>query len=166
MPPVAPAPRQPFEGFGPGALDFFTVLAAHQTRAWFLANKATHDIPLTGDAKRSLFRIHRDVRFSRDKSPYKTNAGATLTRDGAKMARGVLYIQVGGAEGSFMAVGFYGPEPKDLHAIRAAIAADPDRWLGLQAALAGAGLAFSMTAAQTRPPRGLDAPQAVAGAVK
>jgi uncharacterized protein (TIGR02453 family) len=180
MPPAAPAPapRQPFEGFGPGALDFLAGLAVHQTREWFLANKAiyesqiqrplsalvealafafaAHDIPLTGDAKRSLFRIHRDVRFSKDKSPYKTNAGATLTRDGAKMAPGMLYIQVGGAEGSFMAVGFYGPEPRDLQAIRAAIAADPGRWLGLEAALAKAGHTFTMADAVTRLPRGFE----------
>jgi uncharacterized protein (TIGR02453 family) len=188
--PPAPTPPTPFTGFGPGALDFLSGLAAHQTRDWFHANKgiyetqirrplgalvealalafAAHDIPLTGDAKRSLFRLNRDIRFSKDKSPYKTNAGATLTRDGAKMSPGMLYIQVGGAEGSFIAVGFYGPEPKDLHAIRAAIAATPDRWLDLEADFAKAGHAFSMTDAVTRLPRGLEnmAMSPAAGALK
>jgi uncharacterized protein (TIGR02453 family) len=81
-------PPAPFNGFGPGALPFFHDLGANQTRDWFLANKAVyegqvraplaalvealafafaaHDIPLTGDPKRALFRIHRDVRFSKD----------------------------------------------------------------------------------------------------
>ena len=172
------AAQTPFAGFGAGALPFFEALAGEQNRDWFRANRATyerdirgplaalvdalafahaaHDVPLTGDAKRSLFRINRDVRFSNDKSPYKTNAGAVMTRDGSKAAPGLLYIQVGGAEGSFTGAGFYGLEPKDLAAIRRAIADAPAKWLSIEATLAEAGLAFSRGAALARPPKGFE----------
>jgi uncharacterized protein (TIGR02453 family) len=173
-----PAPG-PFAGFGPRALPFFADLAANQTRDWFLANKAVyeqdvrrplgalvealafafaaHDIPLAGDAKRSLFRIHRDVRFSKDKSPYKTHAGAVMTRDGTKDSNGLLYIQIGGDPGSFTGIGFYGLEPKDLAVLRHAIVDAPERWLETRARLEEAGLAFSTGHAMTRLPKGFEA---------
>ena len=176
--PVEPAPIPPFAGFGPGAEPFFDALAANNGREWFHANRPTfesqvqrplgalvdalafafaaHDIPLTGDAKRSLFRIHRDVRFSKDKSPYKTNAGAVMTRDGTKTTNGMLYVQVGASGDSFMAVGFYGLDPKGLSALRHAVADWPERWAPTQAALEGAGLALAMGHALTRLPKGFD----------
>ncbi|MDB5482041.1 MAG: hypothetical protein JWO83_3094 [Caulobacteraceae bacterium] len=177
-----PAPG-PFTGFGAGALPFYEALAANQNRDWFQANKdlyetqvraplaalvealsfafAAHDIPLTGDPKRALFRIHRDVRFSKDKSPYKTNAGAVITRDGAKGSPGLLYIQVGGqrdgGQGSFIGIGFYGLEPKDLGTVRHAIADEAERWLAIRSGLSAAGLDFSMGYAMARLPKGFEA---------
>ena len=177
-PPSDQPPAAPFAGFGPAALSFFADLAANQSREWFLANKATyerdiraplgsliealafafaaHDIPLTGDAKRSLFRIHRDVRFSKDKSPYKTNAGAVMTRDGTKQSNGLLYVQIGGEEGSFAGVGFYGLEPKDLTAIRHFMVARPERWAAVREGLDAAGLDLSMGAPLARLPKGFE----------
>ena len=95
-----------FQGFGPEALPFFKALKFHQSREWFEANRATYEsaikgpmgdlvedvaerlrhakIPIKGDRKSSAFRIHRDVRFSSNKDPYKTNAGVALTRSGGK----------------------------------------------------------------------------------
>jgi len=168
----------PFTGFGSGALTFFEALAANQDREWFAAHKETyesqvrrpmealvetlalafaaHDIPLSGSAKSSIFRIHRDTRFAKDKSPYKTNAGAVLSRDGTKDGKGILYVQVGGTEKAFMAVGFYGPEPYDLAAIRHAIAGAPERWLAVEAALAEAALALSDGSALARMPKGFE----------
>ena len=86
----------PFEGFSPKALTFFRQFRKNNTREWFAAHRDDYErevrAPLgalveeidvrlaeiapeiVGDPKRSLFRIHRDVRFSSDKSPYKTNA--------------------------------------------------------------------------------------------
>jgi uncharacterized protein (TIGR02453 family) len=180
--PAPPAPG-PFTGFGVGALPFFEALAANQNREWFQANKETyetqvrapmaalvdalsfafaaHDIPLTGDPKRALFRIHRDVRFSKDKSPYKTNAGAVITRDGSKDSPGLLYVQVGGrregGHGSFTGIGFYGLEPKDLTVLRHAIADDPERWLAVRSDLNAAGLDFSSGYALARLPKGFEA---------
>jgi uncharacterized protein (TIGR02453 family) len=85
-----------FRGFRPAALTFLRSLARNNTREWFQAHREDYErevrAPLAalveemdvrlaelapeivGDPKRSLFRIHRDVRFSSDKSPYKTNA--------------------------------------------------------------------------------------------
>lgn len=191
---AAPAVPVAFTGFPRGALPFLADLAANNNRDWFLANKATyeaavraplvalveavsfaleiHEIPLRGDAK-SLFRINRDIRFSNDKSPYKTNASAVLSRDGIKGSRGILYLQIGGAEGggdggSMMAAGFYGPDPADLTALRHAIADRPAAWHTMLAALATAGLAPSTDAALTRLPRGFDDPAdpAIADALK
>jgi uncharacterized protein (TIGR02453 family) len=84
-----------FPGFTPAALTFLRHLARHNEREWFKARKAQFDerllIPLRllveemdvrlarvapelhGSPKRSIFRIHRDTRFSKDKSPYKTH---------------------------------------------------------------------------------------------
>lgn len=189
---TAPAP---FRGFSPRLFEFFEGLAAHQTRDWFLAHRAdydenvkapmtaiveslalafaAHDIPLTGSAERSLFRLNRDVRFSKDKSPYKTNASAVLSRDGTKQARGVFYISLGArhdgaARGGMMAAGFYGSEPAELAALRQAIAGAPARWLAIEAALADAGLAFDTSSGLSRLPKGFEthAASAVAPALK
>jgi uncharacterized protein (TIGR02453 family) len=178
------APKAPFTGFGPRALSFFDALAANQDRDWFLANKheyesqvraplaalidalsfafAAHDIPITGDPKRALFRIHRDVRFSKDKSPYKTHAGAVMTRDGSKEAAGLLYIQIGGRgeigeQGSFTGAGFYGLEPKDLAVLRHAIADAPERWLEARSALNAESLDVSGRQVLARLPKGFEA---------
>ncbi len=167
-----------FQGFSPGLGAFFTALTANNDRDWFQANRstyevevrqpfgaliealafvfATQDIPLRGDAKRSLFRIHRDVRFAKDKSPYKTNAGAILSRDGTTKGKGVLYVQVAGEDGAFLAMGFYRPEPKDLAAIRRAIADKPERWLTTEAALRKAGLDLTWGDPLARLPRGFE----------
>src|SRR5579862_452722 len=131
-----------FKGFGPQALPFFRALAFHQTREWFEENRETHEtqvkgpfgdliedlaaafakarVPLKGDRKASLFRLNRDIRFSKDKSPYKTHAGAVLTRGGGKNDQGLLYIHVAPEE-CFAAAGFYGPEPGELARLRRAI---------------------------------------------
>ena len=97
-----------FTGFKPEAFKLLNALAKNNNREWFLENKtlydqelrgpmgalvetlalgfAARDIPLTGDAKTSLFRVNRDVRFSHNKEPYKTNISAVLSRDGSKTA--------------------------------------------------------------------------------
>ena len=168
-----------FSGFGRNALTFFEQLADNQNRDWFEAHRETyedevraplaalvdalafafeaHGIKLTGSAKTSLFRINRDVRFSKDKSPYKTNAGAVLSRDGTKQGTGILYVQVGGADGSFMALGFYDPEPDDLHALRQAIAASPKAWAKTENGLQRAGLDLSRAHSLARLPKGFEA---------
>jgi len=85
-----------FRGFTPASMRFLASLKRNNTREWFQAHRDAYErdvrAPLAalveemdvrlaelapeivGDPKRSLFRIHRDVRFSNDKSPYKTNA--------------------------------------------------------------------------------------------
>ena len=96
---VATAPST-FTGFKPEAIQFLVDLAANNDRAWFQPRKAEYErllkepleqliaalaqrfeqrgIPLHADPAKSPFRIYRDVRFSKDKSPYKTNMGASF----------------------------------------------------------------------------------------
>ena len=167
----------PFTGFSPAATHFFAELAANQDRAWFAAHKDVYEtavkapmaalvaaladelarrkIPLTGDPARAMFRIHRDVRFSRDKAPYKTHAGAVLTRDGRKDNPGLLYLHLD-PQGSFVATGFYHLEPAKLARLREAIAWRADEFQALEVQLHGAGLDFSRDEALARLPRGFD----------
>jgi len=166
-----------FAGFGPNALPFLKALGFHQTKEWFEANRATYEsdlktpmgdlvedlaaafakagIPLKGDRKASLFRINRDVRFAKDKSPYKTNCGAVMTRGGAKNDVGLLYFHVG-LEGCFAAAGFYDVEPERLARIRAAIARAPKPWKAMLAKLGKRGLKLSDEYAMKRAPRGFE----------
>lgn len=164
----------PFIGFGEKALPFFRALEFHMSRDWFQDNRALYDsdvlapfsslieavnaaciakgLPMRGTPKSALFRIHRDVRFAKDKRPYKTHAGAVMTRSGAKNDQGLTYIHIS-PEGCFAAVGFYDLEPKQLAAFRQAIIAAPERFRAMSAKLADAGLAFDPQWSLKRPPR-------------
>ena len=163
-----------FAGFPPAAFAFLKGLAANNDRVWFTANKATYEksvlvpfqllladaisalaekgIPLAGDPKKAIFRIYRDVRFSKEKRPYKTHAGAVLTRDGMKGASGILYFHID-PEGCFLAAGFHAPEPEQLGAIREAIYVDPPRFQAIRGDLAKAGLTLDMGESLSRMPR-------------
>jgi uncharacterized protein (TIGR02453 family) len=167
-----------FAGFGPKALPFFKALAFHQSREWFEANRETYEsaikgpmgdlvedvaerlgrskIPIKGDRKSSLFRIHRDVRFSANKDPYKTNSGAALTRSGGKNDPGVLYFHLSPEE-CFFAAGFHLPDPDKLARLRAAAARAPKPFKAMTAKLRKAGLSLSAEDALKRAPRGFEA---------
>jgi uncharacterized protein (TIGR02453 family) len=167
-----------FAGFGPQALPFFKALAFHQSREWFEANRDTYEtavkgpmgdlvedvaerlakakIPIRGDRKASLFRIHRDVRFAANKDPYKTNAGAALTRSGGKNDPGVLYFHLSPEE-CFFAAGFHLPDPDKLARLRAAAARAPKVFKAMSAKLEKAGLALSEDDSLKRAPRGFEA---------
>lgn len=171
----------PFQGFGPQATPFLKALGFHQSKEWFENNRASYEsqlkgplgdlveelssrfaksgTPLKGDRKASLFRINRDVRFAKDKSPYKTNAGAVLTRTGAKNDIGLFYIHIA-ADGCFSAAGFYRPEPDELARLRGAIARAPKAWSAMTARLAEGGLALSGEYAMKRAPRGFEGVEA------
>ncbi|MGE0567055.1 MAG: DUF2461 domain-containing protein [Bacteroidia bacterium] len=69
------------------------------------------------DPKKCLFRINKDVRFSKDKSPYKTNFGASIAPGGKKTANPGYYIHIAPGE-IFIAGGSYMPEPVQLNAFR------------------------------------------------
>lgn len=167
-----------FAGFPSEGLAFLRELAEHNEKPWFEANRpryeahvlaplralvaalasrcATEGVPLTAEPLKAVFRIHRDVRFSRDKRPYKTNAAAVLTPDGTKATPGVLYIHIAPA-GSFVAGGFHQPEPAQLAALRTAIAGKPKPFLAALAALHAAGLDLSREDPLARLPRGFEA---------
>jgi uncharacterized protein (TIGR02453 family) len=167
-----------FAGFGPKALPFFKALKFHQSREWFEANRETYEsavkgpmgelvedvaerlqqakIPIKGDRKSSLFRLHRDVRFSANKDPYKTHAGVVLTRSGNKNDPGLLYFHLSPDE-CFFAAGFYQPEPDKLGRLRAAAARAPKPFKAMMAKLKRAGLVLSAEDSLKRAPRGFDA---------
>jgi uncharacterized protein (TIGR02453 family) len=121
-----------FTGFGRGAVGFFTDLAANNTREWWHANRSRYEEevrrPLEellqdlaaefGEAK--VFRPNRDTRFSKDKSPYKTNAAAVAHEgDGTS-----LYLSLS-AEGLHVGGGAYHLARDQLARFRAAV--DDDR---------------------------------------
>ena len=101
---------------------------SHQEMVGFadrlLAEMNSHDFIETPSGKKSLFRIYRDVRFSKDKTPYKTNWGGSVKRAGVEN-RGGYYYQIG-LTGSFVMGGFFGPSKDDLLHIRRHIEQDGD----------------------------------------
>ena len=142
--------RPDFQGFSEAAFKFLVGLVENNDRAWFKARKNIYDqevkfamecllaefatnraprgFPVVGNPARGLFRIYRDVRFSKDKNPYKTHVGAVLSRSGEKGDPGIVYVhfQPGG---SFVAAGFYSPERELLQAWRSRMADRPDEFL-------------------------------------
>jgi len=140
--------------FSRASLRFFRGLARNNTRPWFEAHRADYerdvrapmralieemDVRLagfapeiTGDPKRSMFRIHRDVRFSKDKSPYKTHAACWFAhrdadrRVGSEAEGGsagfYLHLQPGN---SFVGAGMWIPARPVLNKLRDGIAEKP-----------------------------------------
>ncbi|WP_258103602.1 DUF2461 domain-containing protein [Marinoscillum sp. MHG1-6] len=125
-------------------LDFLTQLAQNNEREWFNAHKesyleadkevksfsvevfnllSTHDhLEPTGT---KVFRIYKDVRFSKDKTPYKTNRSGSFKRATA-LLRGGYYWSIEPGN-SFVAGGFFGPNSEDLLHIRKQISQEPER---------------------------------------
>lgn len=116
-------------------LDFQKLIAKNNDRDWFKANKAkyeeaqeefklfafalqekikSHDV--LDDTGTKIYRIYRDVRFSNDKTPYTLHRSVHFTRAGASR-RGGYYLKVQPGE-SFIAGGFWRPNPEDLQLIR------------------------------------------------
>ena len=77
------------------------------------------------EASRCVFRIHRDIRFSKDKTPYKTHYGAFLSGAGKNSNGPGYYIHIEPGGKSMMAGGLYMPPTADLVAIRERIASEP-----------------------------------------
>lgn len=173
-----------FTGFSADGLAFLKELMRLQddgdfdgARDFFTRNKTVHErelklpmgllmeelasrlkakgIPLRGDRKSALFRINRDVRFSRDKSPYKTHSGAVLTPTGSRKDQGVLYMHVSPA-GCLMAAGFYRPEPGQLARLRAHVRDNPEKFRNVVMKLAQRGMALDADDTLKRLPRGFE----------
>lgn len=131
-------------------LKFLKDLKANNDRDWFKANKALFDkaqdnmtafigqlIGSVGkfdtevngiDPTACVFRIYRDVRFSKDKSPYKTNLGGYISPGGRKSMQPGFYFHLEPGK-SFFAAGKHLPDGKELLKIRNAIAANADAFL-------------------------------------
>jgi uncharacterized protein (TIGR02453 family) len=147
--------------FPPGALTFLRQLARHNEKGWFEANRARYERDLrapllalveevdarlgdvapeiVGDRRRSVFRIHRDVRFAKDKSPYKTNAAVWFYHRDVPRARGGdtaggnvhggagFYFQLAPGE-CFAGGGIWMPPRPALAAVRDRLAARQLEW--------------------------------------
>ncbi len=117
-----------FSGFPAEAFDFYARLELDNSKTFWTANKAVYDssvkqpfAELSDGVERRfsalrLFRPYRDVRFSKDKTPYKTAAGAAGESDGGSF----FYVQVS-AEGLFVGCGMYTMATDQLERFRAAI---------------------------------------------
>lgn len=130
-------------------IKFFKELAANNEREWFHENKSRFeadvkepftelvqqvidrmkklDPELDIEPKKCMFRIYRDTRFSKDKTPYKLQMSAAVGRNGkSHTGRPGIYFQVG-PEGVDIAGGCWQPDKDLLTEIRRAIVADPKR---------------------------------------
>ena len=121
------------------SVQFIDDLKANNNRDWFLDNKKRYEVfkkdyhLLVGDfldamkphdpslemleVKNCTFRINRDIRFSKDKSPYKDHIGVWISSGAKGKNRSGYYIHIAKA-GSFIAGGFYCPEAEDLKKVR------------------------------------------------
>jgi uncharacterized protein (TIGR02453 family) len=127
------------------AFDFILQLRDNNNRNWFAENKpayqqevlhmanfaegllqaiSKHDTIETVSGAKSLYRIHRDIRFSKDKTPFSTYWGGRYKRAG-KHRRGGYYYHFEPGDKSFILCGFWGPSAPDIKLIREDIAFDP-----------------------------------------
>lgn len=176
----APMPAR-FDGFSPKGMRFLQDLARHNDRAWFTPRKATYErellepmralvdeltarfsrkrIPLGGSARRSIFRVYRDVRFRADKSPYRTNVAAYLSPDGERDTPGGLYVHIEPGD-VHVSLAFYHMDRTKLLRWRASMLEDPKAFRAVVRALARKELALTPPDAHDdalrRLPRGVD----------
>lgn len=139
--------------FSPALFKFLRDLRANNDRDWFQANKERYEDKLRHPAQQfisdfgprlakisphfnadprpvggSLFRIYRDVRFSKDKSPYKTHTGIQFRHKAGKDAHApgfYLHLEPGQV---FMGAGIWHPDGPSLKKIRDHLVADPAAW--------------------------------------
>lgn len=153
-----------FKGFGRQALPFLSALGFHQNKEWFAENKLLYEreirtpmgdliedvtarfeklnIPLKGSRTASMFRVNKDVRFSKDKSPYNTHASAVLTRSGGKKDQGGAYIHIKPGE-CFIGAGIWMPEPEEFRALRDTIINRTEEFRRLEQAITASGHVFA-----------------------
>ena len=162
--------------FSPDLFAFLRELKANNEREWFNANKARYErelkepalafvedmgyrLPqvaphLTAD-KRSLFRIYRDTRFSKDKTPYKTHVGVYFRHErSAEADTAGMYLHLEPRH-VFLGAGIWHPGTPALKRIRDAIVARPEGW---REAVAAVGPQWAVAEGERlkRPPAGYD----------
>ena len=112
-----------------------------------------HSVRLSG-GKQTMFRLNRDVRFAKDKSPYNHHVSGTLTRSGNKNEQGgLVYLRLD-PTGGRMGAGYWGLTAKRMGPIRDKILDDPTAFQRLVDELAERGLAFSVEDSLSGMPRG------------
>lgn len=139
--------------FSDATFEFLRDLARNNTREWFDANRDRYEAYVKGAALRfivdfaprlarisphlradprpvggSLFRIYRDMRFARDRRPYKTHLGIRFPHERAKDVHAPgFYLHVAPGE-VYAGCGIWHPSADTLRRLRDAIVEDPDRW--------------------------------------
>jgi uncharacterized protein (TIGR02453 family) len=164
--------------FTPKTFELLEGLAANNEKAWYDEHRDEFDayvrqpfammlematdglastpMPLAG-GPRTMFRQNRDVRFSKDKSPYSTHVSGVLTPSGTKAEKeGLVYVQLE-ANGGMIACGYYKLSPDALGPIRDKIIDEPREFAKVLKDLETAGLSFSNEDKLTKMPRGYDA---------
>lgn len=139
-----------YQSINKSTLDFLKKLAQHNQRDWFNEHKDLyltaqenmiqfidqlidemnkHDVLEDNSAKKSLFRIYNDVRFSKDKSPYNPRFAFSFSR-ATKLRRGGYYMNIKPGN-CYLAAGFFAPNPKDTLLIRKDMEANFAQWTKL-----------------------------------
>lgn len=130
--------------------DFLRELSNNNHKDWFDAHRASYerevkkpfenlvsdlgnelnrfDPEIQGDFKKNIFRINRDIRFSKDKSPYKTNRSVAYSLNGKKDHEDPGYYLELGAEKCYIAGGAWSPSPAKLAKIRSEIYYNTDEF--------------------------------------
>lgn len=165
----------------PAAFRLLDDLAENNERAWYKAHQeqiearlldpfgevlaavsdrlAKKKIRLAGGPD-TMFRMNRDVRFSKDKRPYKENVSGLLTRDGTKKSSGtILYFQCE-AGGGFLAFGTYMPSTDTLNRVRQRVIEKAGDFAKVRRALDKYGHGFADLGRLKRMPRGFEAHEA------
>ena len=165
----------------PDLFRFFVDLKANNDRTWFKANQARFEesvrepllafvaafeeplaaispsmLAVAKKSGGSMFRIHRDTRFSKDKSPYKTWAGVQFRHEAGKDAHAPCYYLHLAPGDVFVGAGIWHPDGPALAAIRTRIDESPVDWKRARDAVLGAGWELEGDALK-RIPRGYDA---------
>ena len=153
-----------FKGFGVDAFRFYEGLEADNSRDYWLANKALYEGAVKGPMQAMLaevparyqpfqiFRPNRDVRFSKEKTPYKTQCGAVGEAEGGS----VYYVQLS-VEGLLVGSGYYAMAPDQLERFRAVVDDDTTgpRIEAIVAALARKGYVAGALSEVKTAPRGI-----------
>src|SRR5437764_588574 len=140
-----------FTGFPKESLTFLRSLKRHNNREWFQEHKTIYESAvkepmgqlveaigvafeefapeMLASPKSSIYRIYRDTRFSKDKTPYKTHMAAVFRRTGLDKHEGAgFYLHISPTE-LLVGGGVYMPLPEDLNAIRRHIAEKTEDFL-------------------------------------
>jgi uncharacterized protein (TIGR02453 family) len=157
------------------SFSLFAELEANNNKAWFDAHREAIDqaavipltsvleqaseklgstrMPMSGGSK-TLFRINRDIRFSQNKAPYKTQVSGLLTPNGGKSGdKGVAYLQLD-KNGGHMSAGYYNLSPEVLKRIRDRIVEHPEQFRAVLNDLRKAKLELTREMSLTGMPKG------------
>jgi len=166
--------------FGPAFFKFFAELKRHNNKAWFDANKRRYETDvrdpllefisdfqpilrritpnLVADPRPvggSMFRIYRDIRFSKDKTPYKTYASAHFAHlDRSRPSPG-YYLSLAPGQ-VYAGIGLWHPDARTLGLVRDALVAHPDRWRRIISSKTFTSRCTFEGRSLKKPPRGYD----------